>query len=111
MEALEGFWDDSTSASKIQKEKSILIQAVSKYDKVQTMFDDFEALCEFADEGDAESLTEALATFDGLKESLEVAEQQALMSKRLIPIMRLSPLTLEQVERSPVIGQACSLEC
>jgi len=85
MEALEGFWEDSTAAAKIQKEKSILSQAVSKYEKVKTMFDDFEALCEFADDGDEESLTEALSTFDQLKNSLEAAEQQALMSEETDP--------------------------
>lgn len=85
MEALEGFWEDSNNAAKIQKEKSVLSQVVTKYEKVQMMFDDFEALCEFADEGDAESITEALSTFDSLKDSLEEAEQQALLAEETDP--------------------------
>lgn len=85
MEALEGFWEDSNNAAKIQKEKSVLSQVVTKYEKVSTMFDDFEALCEFADEGDAESITEALSTFESLKESLEEAEQQALLAEETDP--------------------------
>jgi len=85
MEALEGFWEDSTSAAKVQKEKSILTQTVTKFEKVSVLFDDFEALCEFADEGDEESTKEALGTFESLKESLEIAEQQALMSEETDP--------------------------
>lgn len=85
MEALEGFWEDSTAAAKIQKEKSILNQSISKYENVQTMFDDFEALCEFADEGDEDSIIEAIEIFESFKPALEEAEQQSLMSEETDP--------------------------
>ena len=85
LETLEGFWEDSTSAAKIQKEKSILIQSVSKYKKVSIMFDDFEALCEFAADGDEDSISEAIDLFDDLKTSLEIAEQQSLLSEETDP--------------------------
>ena len=85
MESLEGFWEDSDNAAKIQKEKSILSKSVDKYSEVATMFDDFEALCEFVDEGDEESVTEAMALFENLKPALEEAEQQSLLSEDTDP--------------------------
>ena len=85
LEALEGFWEDSTHASKLQKEKSILTQSFQKYLKVKTMFDDFEALCEFAAEGDEESSNEAVTLFEQLKPSLEEVEQQSLLSEETDP--------------------------
>ena len=85
MEALEGFWEDATTAAKIQKEKSILSQAVNKYQKVATMFDDFEALNEFAEDGDEDSVSEAIEVFENLKPALEQAEQQSLLSEETDP--------------------------
>lgn len=81
LETLDGFWEDASNAAKIQKEKSVLSQAVGKYKKVSAFFDDFEALCEFVDEGDQESISEALSIFEQLKPALAEAEQQSLMSE------------------------------
>ena len=85
METLEGFWEDAAAAAKIQKEKSILNQSVNKYQNVATMFDDFEALCEFADDGDEDSLIEAIEVFEKLRPALEEAEQQSLLSEETDP--------------------------
>ena len=85
MEALEGFWEDAKAAATIQKEKSILTQSVGKYNKVKTMFDDFEALCEFAADGDEDSVSEAVELFENLKPSLEDVEQQSLLSEETDP--------------------------
>ncbi len=49
------------------------------------MFDDFEALCEFAAEGDEESITEAVELFENLKPNLEDVEQQSLLSEETDP--------------------------
>lgn len=49
------------------------------------MFEDFEALCEFADEGDAESISEANELFEKMKLALEEAEQQSLLSEETDP--------------------------
>lgn len=49
------------------------------------MFDDFDALCEFVDDGDQESINEALSLFEELKPALEVAEQQSLMAEETDP--------------------------
>lgn len=49
------------------------------------MFDDFEALCEFADDGDEESAIEAIDLFENLKPSLEEVEQQSLLSEETDP--------------------------
>jgi peptide chain release factor 2 len=49
------------------------------------MFDDFEALCEFADDGDADSAVEAIEVFNSMKESLIAVEQQSLLSDETDP--------------------------
>jgi peptide chain release factor 2 len=49
------------------------------------MVDDFEALCEFVDDGDEESAIEALSLFDDLKSSLGDLEQQSLLSEETDP--------------------------
>ncbi len=49
------------------------------------MFDDFEALCEFVEEGDDESLLEAIDIYEKLKPALEDAEQQSLLSEETNP--------------------------
>lgn len=85
LETLEGFWEDAANAAKIQKEKSVLNQAVQKFENVAHIFDDFEALCEFVDEGDVESVSEALQLFEKLKPALEQAEQQSLLSEETDP--------------------------
>ncbi len=58
---------------------------MNKYESVATMFDDFEALCEFADEGDEESIQEAISVFESLKPALDEAEQQSLLSEETDP--------------------------
>ncbi|MAX65530.1 MAG: peptide chain release factor 2 [Halobacteriovoraceae bacterium] len=85
LEALEGFWEDAENAAKVQKEKSLLNQTVNKYLNVATMFDDFEALCEFVDAGDDSSIVEAVEVYEQLKPALEEAEQQALLSEETDP--------------------------
>ncbi len=82
---MEGFWEDANNAAKIQKEKSVLSQAVQKFEKVATIFDDFDALCEFVDEGDDASIAEAMGLFEELKPALEQAEQQSLLSEETDP--------------------------
>jgi peptide chain release factor 2 len=49
------------------------------------MFEDFEALCEFADEGDEESIDEAITVFEKLKPALDEVEQQSLLSEETDP--------------------------
>lgn len=85
MEALEGFWQDSDHASKIQKEKSIIQQAVTSYTKVEELKDEFEILSEYAQSGDSESLEESISVFDNLKDSVADLEQQALLSDEMDP--------------------------
>ena len=80
LEALDGFWNDSTNASKIQKEKSIIEGIVSLYSEVKTLADDFEVLCEMADAGDEASTLEAIDLFPKLQTALSEAEKKALLS-------------------------------
>jgi peptide chain release factor 2 len=85
LEALEGFWNDSDNASKIQKEKSLLEDVVSLYEEVKALADDFEVLCEMSDEGDEASLKEGVDLFPKLQSSLSEAEKKALLSGETDP--------------------------
>ncbi len=80
LEALDGFWNDSSNAARIQKEKSILEDIVSLYTGVKGQSDDFEILLEMAYDGDEASATEALELFPKLKTNLSEVEKKALLS-------------------------------
>ena len=57
---MEGFWDDSTNASKIQKEKSVIEEIVNTYLHLKQLYDDFDVLLDFAlTENDEASAVEA----------------------------------------------------
>lgn len=86
MEALEGFWEDSTHAATIQKEKSLLSETVNIVENLQTLFDDFNMLLEFVESGDDDdSLYEALDTFNKFEESFKDAELKVLLSEEVDP--------------------------
>ncbi len=80
LEALDGFWNDTTNAAKIQKEKSLLEGIVSLYAVVKGQADDFEILLEMANDGDEASAREALELFPKLKTDLSEVEKKALLS-------------------------------
>jgi peptide chain release factor 2 len=80
MEALEGFWNDSGNASKIQKEKALLEDSVKAYSKLKTSIEDIEVLLEMAEMGDESSLEEALLAFPKCEKAVSDAEQKALLS-------------------------------
>jgi len=80
LEALDGFWNDTQNASKIQKEKSILESTVGGYTSVKNLSDDFEVLLEMGEAGDDASVAEALELFPKLQTALAEAEQKALLS-------------------------------
>lgn len=82
---MDGFWNDSAHASKIQKEKSILEEVVKLYTTVKNLADDFEVLCEMSDGGDASSTQEAVELFPKLQLALSEAEKKALLSGETDP--------------------------
>jgi peptide chain release factor 2 len=83
MEMLDGFWLDSENSTKIQKEKSIIKTSVDKFLSISEKIEEFDILCEYAEEGDADSLNEAFEIFDHCEVSLAEAEKQALLSNEL----------------------------
>lgn len=85
METLEGFWDDAQNSAKIQKEKSLLLSTVEKFNKLGELIEEFDILYEYALEGDIDSATEALETFDHCEKALAESEQQALLSDPVDP--------------------------
>jgi peptide chain release factor 2 len=85
MEALEGFWNDSANATKIQKEKNILEGAVKTHARLKAALEDFEVLVEMAEAGDEASLEEAIVAFPKCEEAISEAEKQALLAGELDP--------------------------
>ncbi len=85
LEALEGFWNDNQNATKIQKEKNILLDTVALYSSVKSLSDDFEVLLEMAESGDDSAVSEAVETFPKLQTALSEAEKKALLSEETDP--------------------------
>lgn len=86
MEAMEGFWDDTDNAAKIQKEKSLLQDVVNTYEKLSELNDEFEILNEYAlsddDQGSAE---EAIQVYSAFTTNFNKAEQKVLLSEEVDP--------------------------
>lgn len=85
LEALDGFWNDSTNATKIQKERSLIEEVLKLYNNVKNLADDFEVLCEMSEAGDEGSTKEALDLFPKLQSALSEAEKKALLSGETDP--------------------------
>lgn len=85
LEALEGFWQDADNAAKIQKEKSLLQVICNSYKQVADLSDEFEILNEYINEGDKDSIPEALETFEKLQKATEELEQKSLLSEEMDP--------------------------
>lgn len=86
MEAMEGFWNDSDNASKIQKEKSLLQDVVGTYLALQELYDEFEILYEYATEdGDEPSANEGILVCEKFQEQFLKAEQKVLLSEEVDP--------------------------
>jgi peptide chain release factor 2 len=58
---------------------------IKLYSKVKTLADDFEVLCEMADQDDASSAEEAIELFPRLQSALSEAEKKALLSGETDP--------------------------
>ncbi|WP_096908578.1 peptide chain release factor 2 [Halobacteriovorax marinus] len=86
MEAMEGFWDDSDNAAKVQKEKSVLSDVVETYTTLKELFDEFEVLVEFANgEEDEDSALEAIDCYDKFLKQFNAAELKVLLSGEVDP--------------------------
>jgi peptide chain release factor 2 len=83
---MDGFWDDSTNASKIQKEKSIIEEIVNTYSHLKQLYDDFDVLLDFAlTENDESSAEEAIGVYNNFLTEFSLAEQKVLLSGELDP--------------------------
>ncbi len=85
MEALEGFWNDTDNATKIQKEKNVLEDAVGTHARLKSAIEDFEVMLEMAEMGDEASLEEAVAAFPKCQKAIDDAEKKALLAGELDP--------------------------
>jgi peptide chain release factor 2 len=86
MEGMEGFWDDSDNAAKIQKEKSLLQDVVSTYESLNESNEEFEILNEYAQaDDDQNSAEEAIEVFNKFITSFNKAEQKVLLSEKMDP--------------------------
>lgn len=83
---MEGFWDDSTNASKIQKEKSVIEEIVNTYTHLKQLYDDFDVLLDFAlTENDEASAEEAIGVYKNFLSEFLKAEQKVLLSGEVDP--------------------------
>lgn len=86
MEAMDGFWDDSENATKVQKEKALLCDVVDVYNHLKELYDEFEILQEYAIDGDdADSASEAIEVYNNFIESYNKAELKVLLSEETDP--------------------------
>ncbi len=85
MEMMDGFWDDTDNAAKVQKEKAILQDVVGVVEKLQELVDEFDILKEYANEGDDDSASEAIEVFNRFKDEFLKAEQKVLLSEDVDP--------------------------
>lgn len=86
MEAMEGFWDDSDNAAKVQKEKSLLQDVVNTYVQLKELNDEFDILVEYGlEDGDDSSAEEAIGVFDKFISNFNKAEQKVLLSEEADP--------------------------
>lgn len=83
---MEGFWDDSINASKIQKEKSVIEEIVNTYTHLKQLYDDFDVLLDFAlTENDEASAEEAIDVYKNFLSEFLLAEQKVLLSGEVDP--------------------------
>ncbi len=80
MEALEGFWQDSESAGKIQKEKSALEQVVNNFNHLSELADELEITIDYALEGDEESQGALSQIEERVEVAMAEAQKNALLS-------------------------------
>ncbi len=85
MEAMPGFWDDNTNATKVQKEKNLLLETVKTYDDLEETYDEFEILVEYAREGDTDSAKSAVELSDNFLDKFNKAELKVLLSEEVDP--------------------------
>jgi peptide chain release factor 2 len=85
LEALDGFWNDSANATKIQKERSLIEEVIKLYSNVKSLSDDFEVLTEMSEDGDLSSAKEALDLFPKLQLALSEAEKKAMLAGETDP--------------------------
>lgn len=83
IEALDGFWEDTEQASKIQKEKSVVETIVGQIKKLQQQFDDYELLVQYAKEGDLDSAEEAKILYQEILANIVQQEQNALLFEEM----------------------------
>jgi peptide chain release factor 2 len=86
MEAMEGFWNDTVNAAKIQKEKSVLAEVIDTYKGLKDLIDEFDILAQYAiEDQDEASLEEALDIQKNFLDQFKRAEQKVLLFDELDP--------------------------
>ncbi len=85
MEAMPGFWDDNVNATKVQKEKNLLLETTKTYDELEELYDEFEILLEYAQEGDEDSATSGVELTDNFINLFNKAELKVLLSDEVDP--------------------------
>ena len=82
LEQEPNFWDDIQNATKIGKEKNILLSRLSKFNKANEVIVDASELYEMAtDEDDTETIESLFAESDDLQELIKKTEVEVMLSE------------------------------
>ena len=101
------FWDDMEKSQKVLQETRNLEGKLEKYNKFKSSFEDIEVLIEMAaDEGDEDMIDEIQSELKTLKEGLDAAQLDTLLTTTLS-----STFMQEQAELRRRIGAKCFSGC
>lgn len=85
LEALDGFWEDTENAAKIQKERSLIEDVLASYHSLKDLLDEFDISAEYAESGDLDSAQNALTTYSLFMKAFIEAEKKVLLSEEVDP--------------------------
>ena len=78
--SLPGFWDKKEAAQNTVSEVSRLKNKIHPVRAIEKRLEDFDVLLEMAEEGDPDSIAEALTEVTGIHQALDAVELQTLLS-------------------------------
>jgi peptide chain release factor 2 len=81
LECLEGFWNDTEHAAKIQKEKNLLEGVIKGHQSMVDALDELDILLEYAKSGDEPSTEQALSLWDKAALIIQEQEQKVLLAE------------------------------
>jgi len=81
--AIEGFWNDTATATQLQKEKVFLEKITQEFQLLQDLLDENDLLLEYAKTGDENSAIDGMKHLVKLQEHFAIMERKVLLSEEL----------------------------